>query len=189
MTLRHLILTSAIALLAPLAAAQPAPSAARGAPAVVQGAAPSKLRLPAGTPIHLLLAEPLSSARNRTGDRFTLRVASDVSVDGQVVIRRGALALGTIASAHGRGYMGQAGSLHATVDLVQAGGLWVRVRAAAVLRGNDGTGAALALSGLVGPAGLLKRGQNISIPSGTPVGAVVDYDVDLPAAAPGAGGR
>jgi hypothetical protein len=174
--------------LVPLANASTVPPVAREASSVAPALPVPKWRLRAGTPISLELAEPLSSGRNRTGDRFTLRVAGDVSVSGQPVIRRGALALGTVTGAHGRGYMGQGGSLRVTLDLVQAGDLWVRVHAAAGLRGADGTAASLAIAGRVGPAGLLARGRNVSVPPGTPVVAWVDYDVELPAAAP-AGAR
>jgi hypothetical protein len=173
----------------PLVAAATAPPVVRHASPVARAVPLPKLRLRAGTPISLQLAEPLGSARSRTGDRFTLRVASDVSVGGQVLIRRGALALGTVTSARRSGNMGQGGSLHVTLDLVQAGASWVRVHAAGGLRGSDRTAASLALAGRVGPLGLMARGRNVAVPPGTAVTAWVDYDVELAALAPAGASR
>jgi hypothetical protein len=55
----------------------------------------------------------------------------------------------------------------------------VRIRGTQGREGDSKTGAAVALTVLFGPIGLIKHGKNIVIPAGTPLTAYVDQDVWL----------
>lgn len=157
-----------------------APSADATAVAVATPAATqAKVKLREGTEIPLTFVDPISSATNAEGDRFNLRVEDNVKVNGVVVIPSGAIAVGTVTSAHKRGFMGKAGELNIILDYVKAGDERIRVRASKGKTGEGRVGATVALTVLFGPLGLLKRGKDIEIKKGTPITAFVDQDVEL----------
>jgi hypothetical protein len=187
---KKLVLTLAAALLVPATAnsqqaASPAPVAAAAAEpaattaAPVPAAQPSKVKLREGTEVSLVFAEAVSSATSNEGDRINLRVDEAVKVDGITVIHSGAMAVGTVTSAHKRGFMGKAGDLNISLDYVKVGDERVRVRANKGKEGEGRIGSTVALTVLFGPLGLLKRGKDVEIKSGAPITAFVDQDVEL----------
>lgn len=140
---------------------------------------PRKVRVSEGTEIFLVFAETISSGSNTEGDRFHLRVDDDVKVDGSVVIPRDSMAVGTVTVAKKRRRMGKAGELSISLDYVKVGEERVRLRANKTKEGEGRVGSTVALTVLFGPLGLLKRGKDIEVKSGTPITAFVDQDVDL----------
>jgi len=60
----------------------------------------------------------------------------------------------------------------------------VRLRGTKGREGDDKVGATVALTVIFGPIGLIKHGKNIDIAEGTPLGAFVADDVNLPPAPP-----
>ena len=170
---------------APAPAAEPAaPPAAPAAepvapPAAAAPMAPTKVRVPEGTEVPLLFVDTLSSATNGEGDRFTLRVDGDVRVGGLIVIKSGSIAVGVVSNAHKRGFMGKAGELNVVLDHVMAGDDRIKLRASKGKTGDAKVGATVALTILFGPVGLLKRGHDIDIKSGTPITAFVDEAADV----------
>ena len=121
----------------------------------------------------------MSSATSTEGDRINLRVDEAVKVDGVTAIRSGAMAVGTVTSAHKRGFMGKAGDLNITLDYVKVGDDRVRVRANKGKEGEGRIGSTVALTVVFGPLGLLKRGKDVEIQAGAPITALVDQDVEL----------
>ena len=187
---KKLALTLAAALLVPATAnsqqaASPAPVAAAAAEPVATPAAPAptaqpaKVKLREGTEVSLVFAEAVSSATSTEGDRINLRVDEAVKVDGVTAIRSGAMAVGTVTSAHKRGFMGKAGDLNISLDYVKVGDERVRVRANKGKEGEGRIGSTVALTVLFGPLGLLKRGKDVEIKAGAPITAFVDQDVEL----------
>jgi hypothetical protein len=175
--------TSAVAALAQTAADVPANapqtvSTVAPAPAAAP-AAPAKIRVPEGTEVSLLFVDALSSATNGDGDRFTLRVDGDVKIGGQVVIKSGSIAVGTVTHAQRRGFMGKAGELNVILDHVNVGEERIKLRASKGKTGDAKVGATVALTVLFGPIGLLKRGHDIDIKPGTPITAFVDQDAEV----------
>jgi hypothetical protein len=71
--------------------------------------------LPALSPVELRLRKSVSSATAQPDDRVEFEVAEDVRVDGEVVIKRGSLAWGTIAAAIPAGRFARKGRL--AIDL------------------------------------------------------------------------
>ena len=107
----------------------------------------------------MVFAEAVSSATSNEGDRINLRVDEAVKVDGITVIHSGAMAVGTVTSAHKRGFMGKAGDLNISLDYVKVGDERVRVRANKGKEGEGRIGSTVALTVLFGPLGLLKRSR------------------------------
>lgn len=183
---KKLVVAAAAALLIPLAAnsqqTEPAaPAAAVTAPATPAAPAqPAKLKLREGTEVRLVFAEAISSATSSEGDRINLRVDEAVKVDGITAIPNGAMGVGTVTSAHKRGFMGKAGDLNISLDYVKVGDERVRVRASKGKEGEGRIGSTVALTVLFGPLGLLKRGKDVEIKVGAPITAFVDQDVELP---------
>lgn len=153
----------------------------QGAAAIVAPAqaAPARIRVPEGTEVSLVFADALSSATNAEGDRFNLRVDGDVKVGGKVVIKSGSIAVGTVTHAQRRGYMGKPGELNVMLDHVTVGDERIRLRASKGKTGDAKVGATVALTALFGPIGLLKRGHDTEIKSGTPITAFVDETTEV----------
>lgn len=76
--------------------------------------------LKAGTSIPLQSLQTLSSATLQTGQSVTFNVASDIKVNGKVVIERGAAATGTVVSAQHRRMIGLPGKFSIKINTVQA---------------------------------------------------------------------
>jgi hypothetical protein len=140
--------------------------------AVVSAAEPVKLI--EGTEVKLRFIEPLTSATAVAGQRFNLELDQDIIVNGNVIARAGAKAVGTVVSAHKRRRMGKAGELNVLIDYLLVGEQRVRLRASSGQEGKGRVGSTVALTVLFGPLGLLKRGKDVEINPGTPISAYVD---------------
>lgn len=96
--------------------AQPAPK--HQAPAPAPAPKPMALVIPAGTVIPVRLDEDLGSKISQTGDTFTASVSDDVLVGDQVVIAKGARAIGTVVDAQPLGKVKGAASLDIRLERV-----------------------------------------------------------------------
>lgn len=158
-----------------------APSAASAQ--ALGGGAAERYVLPAATPIDLIIEEAVSSDERMNGDRFPLRVAEDVLVDGVVVIPAGSPGEGEVVHAARSRRGGKAGELILAARYVTAGGLTIKLRSFAGGSGKDRTKASVGLAATLGFAGLLVRGGEYVIPAGTLANAKTVEDVELPSAA------
>jgi len=165
--------------IAPSASAQPPDGTSTIPPAPIPSIALPKMHIPEGTEVPLLFVDEVSSAINAAGDRFTLRVDGDVKIGGNVIIKAGSIAVGTVTSAHKRGFMGKAGELNIILDHLNVGDDRVKLRGNKGKTGDAKVGTTVALVVLFGPIGLLKRGHDIEIKPGTPVTAYVDQATDV----------
>lgn len=75
--------------------------------------------VPEGTPVQLELAETISSAHARKGDRVEFVVLEDVHQDGVTVIRAGSKAWGSVTEVHGKRPFGVPGRLSLAADSVE----------------------------------------------------------------------
>lgn len=122
---------------------------------------PIQVTVPGGTEVKLHLSRALSSDVARKGDRVDFETISDVSVDGRVVIKKGAAAWGKITDATSQRLV-RAGHLDFTVDSVKAI--------------NDDVGR-LRFSQSVGGGRLVGvKGKEATIPAGTEFTAALDGD-------------
>ena len=143
---------------------------------------PERVIIPDGTPIKLRLAESVSSAHARTGDRLDFIVARDVSVGGFTVIPAGSTARGYITGVKGKRFLGLGGRVSFDLDSVElVNGDRVRLRASEEVKGGSRT--KLMIGGMVvtsliflpaTPVFLLIRGHDGTVVKSTEITAQID---------------
>jgi LssY C-terminus len=79
---------------------------------------PGELKMESGTPVKLQLAQTISSAHARRGDRLAFVVEKDVELGGFTVIRAGAAAEGTVTEVKGTRPLGMGGEVILKLDWV-----------------------------------------------------------------------
>jgi len=159
------------------------------APANGHEDSPSTLKLADGTPVHLLLAQSISSKTAKAGDTVKLRVYGDVKVGDLLVIANKAPATATIETAESAGRAWRRGSLLlklGTVTLLlqqqQPLRAWSSVKGNDTEAGVEWANAALQTYGfalLFLPLAPLQHGNEAVIPSGAQIDAVISGDVLL----------
>jgi len=157
----------------PISAGGPAPDSGNGA----CGANGCLLR--EGTQVTLKFESPLSSKTAHIGDSVEFQLDDDLKVGDSIVVPKGAHAVATVNDAKKSGMMGRPGELSVQIQYLVVGSNHVRIRGTQGREGDSKTGAAVALTVLFGPVGLIKHGKNVVIPAGTPLTAYVDQDVWL----------
>jgi len=193
MTCKSISLSSAMLLLCfgSVAAAQdtsstaPAtPAAPKSSPAVAPPAQPAdlsaKLVLKEGTDVKLKFAQDLSSKTAADDDPVNLVLDEDLKVGDVTVCKAGAKALGTVTHAKKAGMMGKGGELNLRLEYLLVGDTRMRLRGTKGKEGEGKVGAAVALTVLFGPIGLIKHGKNVEVKQGTPLLAYVDQDFTVP---------
>lgn len=151
------------------------------------------VRVANGTPVHLLLAESISSKATQEGGTVKLQVFGDVKVGDLVVIANKAPATAIIESAKGAGRAWRRGSLLLKLDTVtllneqqQPLRAWNAVEGADTGAGADWTRAVLQSYGfalLFLPFAPLQHGNEALMPRGTLLEGVINGDILLPRAA------
>ena len=195
MKLKSISLGSAMILLcfSSISAAQSGPATTQAAQPAAQGSqtvqpqgqaaeAPAKLTLKEGTDVKLKFAQELSSKTATDDDPVNLVLDEDLKVGEVTVVKAGAKALGTVTHAKKAGMMGKGGELNLRLEYLVTGDSRMRLRGTKGKEGEGKVGAAVALTVLFGPIGLIKHGKNVEVKQGTPLLAYVDQDFTLPAA-------
>jgi hypothetical protein len=130
-----------------------------------------------GTEVKLKLTKPISSADARVGDRVELEASEDVVVDGVVLIKKGAPAVGQVTEAQPRKSFGRRGKLNFTIDYVKTvDGQNVRLRSTREAKGADSYGTAGVVTILAGPLGALVKGKDVELGVGTEFTIFIDGD-------------
>jgi hypothetical protein len=151
------------------------------------------------TPVRMRLNRTISSSDAKVGDTVDFEVLQDISVNGTLVIAKGALAYATVTEAQAKRRMGRAGKLDINIDYVKLiTGDKAALRAVKDVQGGShtvGMTAGIVATSLVffpaAPFFLFMHGKDISIPKGTEITAYVNGDLKLdiakfqPAAAQG----
>jgi hypothetical protein len=132
-----------------------------------------------GTQVDLKFANALSSKTAHIGDTVEFQLDDDLKVGDSVVVQKGAHAVATVNDAKKSGMMGRPGELSVQIQYLLVGSNHVRIRGTQGREGDSKTGAAVALTVIFGPVGLIKHGKNVVIPAGTPLMAYVDQDIWL----------
>ena len=148
-------------------------------------ATPDVLR--AGTEIPLTMREELTTKGKhlRVGQRFQMAVASDVMVNGVVVIPAGTPATGEITEVRNKGMWGKSGYIGAQVTSLRLGDRHVRMTGTFDDKGVTGTGGVVAAIAFVPIAGFFTTGTSAVIPLGGGVTGFLNEDITFvpPAAA------
>lgn len=131
--------------------------------------------LPDGTAFMVLTAQPLTSRTATVGDSVRLEVADNVRVNGVVVVLAGTQVRAIVSAAERAGRMGRSGSLSLLVTSTSAvDDQTVRLRAVQAVEADSRIGSTVALAVIVTPIFLLRKGQDIEYPLGTPITVYVD---------------
>ena len=191
MALKTVLLGSLLFLVSYTAAAQSASTPAQAAPATPQSAQPpqqqaqvaepAKLILKEGTDVKLKFAQDLSSKTATDDDPVNMVLDEDLKVGDVTVCKAGAKALATVTHAKKAGMMGKGGELNIRLEYLLVGDTRMRLRGTKGKEGEGKVGAAVALTVLFGPIGLIKHGKNVDVKQGTPLLAYVDQDFTAPA--------
>jgi hypothetical protein len=142
--------------------------------------------LPEGTAVAVQLADSVGTRDAKAGDRFPLRLAAPVIVDGQVVLPAGTPGSGHVVQASGPGLGGKGAKLVVSADDLTVGGGTVPLGGMQLTgTGKDHSTAAdlASLGGWIslplGFVGFAVTGGGIEIPAGTNAAAKVARTVDL----------
>jgi hypothetical protein len=133
----------------PPAPAQPAPQPAP-APVVTQAAPPAppppptpvvhNITLPAGTAIPVRITQTLDSATTETGDKFTGAIASDIIVDGMVVLPQGTPVTGHVDAAQDAAHFKGSSLLTISLSAINRKGEHIEVATEAYTKQGQGRG-------------------------------------------------
>jgi hypothetical protein len=123
-----------------------------------------------GTAINVVTAEEITSKAAKPNDPVKFTVADDLVINGQVVVRKGTPAVGSVITAQKGGYMGNSGKLAIQVESTTTiDGQPLKLRAAKGGEGDDKTTSTFALASVISPLFLFRRGGEAKIEAGTAV--------------------
>lgn len=133
--------------------------------------------VPDGTEFSVQTVDEISSKTAAENDPVNLRVLDAVRVGNMVVIAAGTLVKGSVASVQQRGHLGKGGKLGLRVDSTSAvDGQKIRLRASKGKGDTDTVGSTIALSLLISPLFLLRRGNHAVIKPGTKIQVFTDEE-------------
>lgn len=131
--------------------------------------------IPDGTEFTVVTIDEISSKTAAEGDPLTFKVASDLVIDGQIVVAKDSLVKGVVAQAKKAGMMGRGGTLGIRVEsATTVDNQKLKLRSTKGKEGDDKTGTTVALVVLFGPLGFLKKGKNAVIKPGTEIKVYTD---------------
>jgi hypothetical protein len=129
----------------------------------------AEIVLTEGTPINVVTAQEITSKAAKPNDPVNFTVNEDLVINGQVVVRKGTPATGSVINAEKGGYLGKSGKLGIQVESTQTvDGQPLKLRAAKGKEGNDKTASTFALS-MIAPFFLFKKGGDATIAAGSAV--------------------
>lgn len=160
-------------------ASSPAVAQSTAAPLVVGDATTPSNVLRSGTEINMRTRTELSSRTNRVGERFELEVTDPVTLNGQVVIPAGSVAVGEVTRVRRKGMWGRRGILETRLVHVRVGDRQIRITGAAGDRGRAGTAGVVASIALVPLAGFFVTGTSAVIAPGTVSVGYTEEDIPV----------
>jgi len=163
--------------------APPTDTAPAAATSTTPAAAPvQKLVLKEGSDVQLKFAQDVTSKTATEGDTVNLVLDQDLKLGDVVVAKAGAKAVGTISHSKKAGMMGRAGELNMRLEYLLLEDGRLKLRGSKGREGEGKEGAAVALTVLFGPIGLIKHGKNVEIKQGTPLTVYTDENYTVPTA-------
>jgi hypothetical protein len=149
-------------------------------------AQPVCCRVPAGTEVAVELVDAVGTHDKKAGERFALRLAAPLIVDGEVVIPAGTRGQGHVVQASGPGLGGKGAKLVVAADFLTVKGGTIPLQGLQLTgTGKDETFAAdiASLAGWIsaplGLVGFAVTGGQIEIPAGAAASAKVAREVSL----------
>jgi hypothetical protein len=136
-----------------------------------------KVEVPDGTVLHLVLMDDLQGKKMKVGDQVHFKVREDMSIEHQILVRTGSLAMGHITLANKNGFAGKSGRINIHIDFVVAtDGTHIRLRGDPDIGGGRQRAVTAAATAEYGPGALFMRGWDARIPVGTMLNAFIDGD-------------
>lgn len=136
--------------------------------------------VPDGTEFTAQTLEFLSSESANTGDDVQMEVDNNLVVDGVIAIAAGTPVRGSIANVTHASRMGRSGNISIRVESTTAvDGQRVPVRATKAQAEGDKTGSTIALSLIVSPLFLLRRGNDVAYQPGTKISVYTDGKMNV----------
>lgn len=134
-----------------------------------------------GALVEIEIAEPISSRLRKRGEKFALRLAEPLVLDGHTVLPAGTAGVGEIIHAASSGGGGKAGELLLAARYLEVDGRQIPLRGFRIgAAGKDHTQGAMAASIAIGPFAQFIHGREIEIPVGTRANAKLAADTMLP---------
>lgn len=125
------------------------------------------------------MVDSLSSKTSQRGDRFSLKLAEPLLLDGRLLIPAGTLAGGEVVHADRARAGGQAGELILAARYLEWDGRQLPLKSLRAGVGRSRTGAAMGVMVAAGVAGFLVRGGQMEVPAGSPITATLREAVEL----------
>ena len=132
-----------------------------------------------GTEVALVTREELTTKHKklRVGQRFQLEVASNVVMNGVVIIPVGTPAVGEVTDVRNKGMWGKSGYINGRVISLRLGDRQIRLTGTFDDKGTTGTAGVVGAVAFVPIAGFFMTGTSAQIPTGSPVKAFLDEDI------------
>lgn len=119
-----------------------------------------------GTPLNLITAKEIMTREAKPDDAIDFTVAEDLVINGQVIVRKGTPALGSVIIPEKGGYLGKSGKLAIHIDsTTTSDGKRLKLRAAKSRGGDDQTTSAM-LPTVIDPTVLFQHGREPKIAPG-----------------------
>lgn len=127
--------------------------------------------LPANTVVEIRTVDAVSSRTNKSGDRFMMRVAAPVMMDGIVVIPVDTPVVGEVIHAARSGFGGKAGELSLAARYIEHPKGNIRLKSSLGSSGRDNAAAAVVTTALIGVVGFVVKGGEKELLADTPLSA------------------
>jgi hypothetical protein len=139
---------------------------------------PSCCVIPAGTVVVVELTEALSDRKAMSGDRFGLRLAEPIMIDGVVVVPAGVMGQGEVIDAKPPGFGGRPGRLVLAARYLESGQLRLGLQSFKLGgSGRDNSNVVVGVEMTIGIVGGLITGGELEYPVGARASAKVSTSV------------
>jgi len=167
----------------PAARAQAVPPQASAADST---APPAAAAVPAGSPVFVELAQPVSSRTAKPGDMFPIRLVTPINLDGRLLVAAGAMGEGQVVDAGRTGALGRPAKLVLAARYIKTDSMRIDLRAfrlGAAGRDNSNTIMVASFVPYVGLLAVFMQGGEIEVPAGTVGQAKLAADLPAPVSA------
>lgn len=163
----------------PAAPAAPTVEAPIAAPVVQE---PTSLKLPALTPVRIIIDQALESKVATIGEEFDIVLATPIAVSADYAIPAGTRGRGWVIHAAKARMGGKAGELLLGARYLKVGDVEIPLRSLKVgpPQGKDNTGLSAGLTATIGFAGMFVTGGQARVASGMDAIAKTAVDVEIP---------
>lgn len=142
--------------------------------------APSTLKIPRDTTIHITIERALQSDQIAPGDTFPIRLAAPLVIDGREILPAGLTGQGEVIDAKKSGGGGAAGGIVTNARFLMCGAVRVPLGKMHLgAGGKDHVALSMAVAAGIGPLALFIKGRNAAIPLGAEAEAKVIADISL----------